>query len=445
VRGVRKLPPGHLLVAEAGAIAVKPYWSVPSGPPRQRPLGEEIDEFRHLFRDAVRLQMRSDVPYGAFLSGGIDSSAVVGTMAGLVREPVKAFSIGFEGSRYYDELPYAREVAARFGADHQEFVVAPGMFDLLEGVAHYFDEPFADAALLPTFLLARLSRAKVTVVLTGDGGDELFAGYDRYRSEVLAEWAARLPPVVRRRLLPAVLRAYRGPARWRLSDVVRQMRKKVALLDLPGPARYASHFETFDRERWDRLAGPALRAAGPAGIADRFGAMFAQAESAEFVTKRMHLDVRTWLPDQMLTKVDRATMAHGLEARLPFLDHRVVEFAMGLPDRAKFSLRTPKRFLRRAFADLLPPTILRRRKHGFEVPIGEWLRGPLRGLAHSVLDRAALERHGLFDAAFVSQILHEHEAGITNWSREIFGLLVFQLWYDRWMVQGPPFSVRREG
>ena len=437
VKGVQKLQPGHLLIADGGGVKdVRAYWSVPAAAPRRRAVEEETAEFAALFQDAVRLQMRSDVPYGAFLSGGIDSSAVVGTMAGLATTPVRTFAIGFEGSAPYDELRHARAVADLFHTEHEEFVVRPDVFDLVSKMVHFFDEPFADAAFLPTYVLSELSRRKVTVVLTGDGGDEIFAGYDRYRSEVLAEWASRIPRIVRRGALGPLLGAYRGPAQWPLSDWVRQGRKKMALLDLPPGLRYARHFERFSPADLAALAGPALREVGPSTVAARFASIVDEAAAADFLTRRMHLDLRTWLPDQMLTKVDRATMAHGLEARVPFLDHRVVEFAMGLSDEAKFTVLSLKRFLKGAFAELLPPEVLHRRKHGFEVPLDEWLRGPLRGLARAALEGAALRRHGLVDPAFVTRMLDEHERAVRNWSSEIFALLVFQLWYDRWMTGG---------
>jgi asparagine synthase (glutamine-hydrolysing) len=435
VKDVQKLQPGQLLVADStGHLEIRPYWSPPAPPPRHRLVEDEVAEFSALFQDAVRLQMRSDVPYGAFLSGGIDSSAVVGTMAGLAPR-VRTFAIGFEGSARYDELRYARAVAERFHTEHEEYVVRPDVFELVSKMVHFFDEPFADAAFLPTYVLAERSRRKVTVVLTGDGGDEIFAGYDRYRSEVIAEWAARIPRLVRRGALGPLLGAYRGPARWPLSDWVRQGRKKMGLLDLPSGLRYARHFERFSAGQWPDLAGPALRDLGPSRVAERYASILDEGAASGFLTRRMYLDLRTWLPDQMLTKVDRATMAHGLEARVPFLDHRVVEFAMGLSDEAKFTVLTLKRFLKAAFGGLLPPSILHRRKHGFQVPIDEWLRGPLRDLTRSVLDPAVLRRHGLVEPAFVTRMIDEHEAGTRNWSTEIFGLLVFQLWHDRWMTK----------
>jgi asparagine synthase (glutamine-hydrolysing) len=442
-RGVRKLSPGHLLVCEGERLEVARYWRLPSAPLNREPLDAQVQRFRELFRDAVSLQLRSDVPFGAFLSGGVDSSAVVGTMSRLgVR--VKTFSIGYEKSARYDERPHARAVAQLFDTEHQEFVVDPGLFHLLPEVAEFYDEPFADAAALPTYVLSGLTRQKVKVVLTGDGGDELFAGYDRYRSELLAEMVGRIPRAVRRGVFRRLLDLYRGPADWRVSDWVRLARKKLVLGELPADERYVRHFFNFDHEEFARVLGERLRDEPDAGVMRSYRAIMAEAEGADFLGRRTHLDVRTWLPDQMLTKVDRATMAHGLEARVPFLDHRLVEFAATLPQGSKLLLWRLKRFLKVAFADLLPRSILHRRKHGFEVPIDEWLRGPQRDFARDVLSPAALSSHGLFDAKEVQRLLAEHLERRRNRSRELFGLIVFQLWYDRWM-RAPAAALRAGG
>jgi asparagine synthase (glutamine-hydrolysing) len=433
IQGVRKLLPGHRLVAHGGRVEVAPYWTLPSGvETRGVSLEENVARFRDLFGDAVARHMQSDVPYGAFLSGGVDSSAIVATMSGVSRGPVKTFSIGFAGSQYYDELPYARQVATLFGTEHEAFVVEPDVFLLLEEMMQFFDEPFADAAFLPTYVLSRLSRQKVKVVLSGDGGDELFAGYDRYRSEVLAEWARRIPRLIRRGVLAPLLKLYPGPANWILSDQVRQARKKLDLLSLPPDERYVRHFHSFAPEVWSELIGEPLRALPASQVTDRYLGVFAEGRRAEFLNQRMSFDIRTWLPDQMLTKVDRATMAHGLEARVPFLDHRLVEMAMTLPDEHKFTIRTLKRFLKAAFADRLPQDILHRRKHGFQVPVDEWLRGPLRDLARTALSPAALAVHGFFAPAMVARMLDAHESRTRNWSKEIFTLLVFQMWHRTW-------------
>ncbi len=436
IRGVRKLLPGHLLVAEDGRVEVSPYWTLPTGNEDvNTSLEDNVARFLDLFDDSVARHMQSDVPYGAFLSGGVDSSAIVASMARVAREPVKTFSIGFAGSQYYDELPYARQVASLFLTEHEEFVVDANVFDLLGEMTRFFDEPFADAAFLPTYVLSRLSRQKVTVVLSGDGGDELFAGYDRYRSEVLAEWTSRIPALVRRGVLAPLLKLYPGPADWKLSDSVRQAVKKLELVGLPADERYVRHFHAFTPDAWAALLGEPLRALPPSRVTERYRGILRSASGAQFLNQRMAFDIQTWLPDQMLTKVDRATMAHGLEARVPFLDHRLVELAMRLPDEHKFTIRTLKRFLKTAFASRLPAGILHRRKHGFQVPVDEWLRGPLRDLAREALSPAALRVHGFFEPGPIGRMLDEHEARTRNWSKEIFTLLVFQMWHRTWFQE----------
>jgi asparagine synthase (glutamine-hydrolysing) len=324
-------------------------------------------------------------------------------------------------------------VAQRFGTEHEEFVVEPQLFELLQELAFFYDEPFADAASLPTYVLAGLTRRKVKVVLSGDGGDELFAGYDRHRSELLAEQAVRLPEWIRRGVLQPLLGALPLPADWRLADFVRLARKKLELLALPADERYVRHFDSWSPGEFARLLGEPLRGLPPMDVVPRSLSLMQAAAGQDFINRRLSLDLQTWLPDQMLTKVDRATMAKGLEARVPLLDHRLVEFAMRLPQRSKLSLFTLKRFLRLAFRELLPREILERGKHGFEVPTDEWLRGPLRGFLEDVLTVPRIARHGFYDAAFVLELKREHLERKRNRSRELFQLLVFELWYDRWI------------
>jgi len=431
-RGVNKLLPGELAVVENGRLERRRYWSIPDEPPSRESFEAKLERFRGLFRDAVALQMRSDVPYGAFLSGGIDSSAVVGTMAGLSAEPVRTFSIGFAASRRYDELPWARLVAQRFATRHEELVVEPRIFELLSRMAFHYDEPFADAAFVPTWALAEMTRRSVKVALSGDGGDELFAGYDRYRSEAFAEAAAWIPAALRRGVLAPLLGALPVPADWRAADWLRLARKKLELLEHPPEERYVRHFLIWSEPDWGRLQGDALRDLDAPDLVGRYRALMAEPRHAGFLNRRLVFDQRSYLPDQMLTKVDRASMAHGLEVRVPFLDHRLVELAAGLTHADRFRMLQLKRFLKAAFREVLPAELLARPEHGFEVPIDEWLRGPLREPLREQLAPQRLREHGLVDAGFVAQLIHEHEQRRRNRSRELFALLVFQLWYDRW-------------
>lgn len=433
--GVRKLPPGHLLVAEDGNVELRRYWAPVSPVPGREDTASHLRRFSELFRDSVALQMRSDVPYGAFLSGGIDSSAIVGTMASLSPQPVRTFCIGFAGKglEAYDERPYARIAAEAFATRHEEHVVDAGAFDLLGDAARFFDEPFADPAFLPTLALAKLARGSVKVVLTGDGGDELFAGYNRYRSELVARWVERVPGFIRDGVASPLLGLLARGGRGSLGDWAAVARKRLRQVSLPPDERYVSRFRRFSPALWERVRGERLQGLGPSEAEAGYRRILAEATAPDFITRRTLLDVRTWLPDQMLTKVDRATMAHSLEARVPFLDHRLVDFALSLPDESKISILALKRFLRLAFRDLLPPSLVRRPKHGFRVPLDEWLRGPLRARAREVLSPAALRVHGLFDPKGVGELLDQHESGHSDRSSEIFTLLVFQAWFERWM------------
>jgi asparagine synthase (glutamine-hydrolysing) len=436
--GVRKLPPGHLLVAEAGRVDARRYWAPPAAAPSREDTATQLRRFSELFRDAVALQMRSDVPYGAFLSGGIDSSAIVGTMASLSPRPVQTFCIGFSGKglERYDERAHARVAARAFGTEHREHVVDAGAMDLLGDAARFFDEPFADPAFLPTLALSKLARRSVKVVLTGDGGDELFAGYGRYRSELLARQAEKVPGFIRDGVVAPLLGLLARGGRGSLRDWAAVARKRLRQVALPPEERYVSRFHRFSPALWERVRGERLRDSGPSEADTESRRILAEAGDCDFITRRTFLDVRTWLPDQMLTKVDRASMAYSLEARVPFLDHRIVELALSLPDEAKITILTLKRFLRLAFRDLLPPSLLRRPKHGFRVPLDEWLRGPLRERARDALSPAALGAHGLFDAQAVAELLRQHESGACDRSSEVFTLLVFQAWHDRWMRPG---------
>jgi asparagine synthase (glutamine-hydrolysing) len=425
--GVRKLQPGHLLTFRRGELTVRRWWDLDL---HARPVAPEqaAEEVRAHIRRAVRAHLVSDVPVGAFLSGGIDSATVVGTMCELGAVP-KTFSIGFREPAF-DELRWARLVARHFGTDHHELVVAPDAWDLVEGITWHLDEPFADVSALPTYLVAQLAARHVKVVLTGDGGDEVFAGYDRYPLE-LAE-ARRYDP------LPARAR--------RAID-----RLAAALPDAAPGKHYLRHAALDPRRRFidgqalfpadlkARLLGPSLRER-LAGACDPENArvrLFAGAPG-DALARLLYLDTMTYLPLDILTKVDRMTMACSLEARPPLLDHHLVEAVARLPSAFKIApgpdgQPVQKALLKRAVADLLPATITERGKQGFGVPIARWLRGPLRDPLHDlVLSRRAGER-GLLDRRFVRALVREHEAGRRDQSLRLWGLLVLELWLRRYL------------
>jgi asparagine synthase (glutamine-hydrolysing) len=424
-RGIRKLPPAHLLVFEDGRARLERYWSLSAQPRLRISSGDATRVFEQKLEEAVRLRLMSDVPLGAFLSGGLDSSAVVALMA--EQGPVKTFSIGFEEGAF-DELPYAREVARRFATEHHEFVVRPRAIDLVADIARHYGEPFGDASAVPTWYLARLTAAKVKVALNGDGGDELLGGYDRYGLMRAFSALARLP--VGRGLAHATSRAlaHRLPVR---------ARRLLNAVGVAPEESYARTVSAFDPEQRALLYTEDMRR--ELGDSDAYApmmALFAASDAPDLIGRTMGVDLASYLPGDLMVKVDIATMAHGLEGRSPFLDHPLVEFVARLPTALKLRLSGGKWLLRNTMADRLPRSVLRRRKQGFGVPLGQWLRGELRELVTElVLSPSARQREVVRpDAA--QRICEEHWSGRRDRSVQIWLLLMLELWF-REVLQRP--------
>ncbi|MBF0323978.1 MAG: asparagine synthase (glutamine-hydrolyzing) [Alphaproteobacteria bacterium] len=442
-RGINKLLPGQVLTVDSdGAIGMQPYWSLADAASRgirsRRPIDEAdaADQLELLLGDAVERRLVSDVPVGAFLSGGIDSSAVVAMMCRRSTGSVHTYSIGFDLADY-DETPQARAVARHLGTVHTEFRLEPShALAVIPSLPEWFDEPFADSSQVPTLLVSQLARRDVTVALAGDGGDEAFGGYQRYFSAIdLEERLARMPRLPRH-LLGKVFRTL-------------PPRTMTALLSLvPRPWRPREGAEAL---QWlsDILAADSREAlyrhivsiwvhpseAMP-GIAEAMGAGWTAIPSeldADFADRMMYLDQATYLCDDILVKVDRASMAHSLEVRSPFLDHRIVEFAWTLPPALRMGAGIGKKVLRTVLARHLPPALMDHPKKGFAVPIGEWLRGPLRDWAEDLLDPRALAAHGLFDAKAVRRCWDEHCAGRNGRDARVWSILMLQAWHRRWM------------
>jgi asparagine synthase (glutamine-hydrolysing) len=436
-KDIRKLPPGHVLECDASGSRIASYWACPFPPedsPCGRDEGEVEAEIRRLFFQAVEKRLISEVPLGAFLSGGLDSSAVVAAMSRLKAEPVKTFSIGFEGPETHNELPYARRVAKHCGADHREFLVKPDIVRLLPELVHFFDEPFAVSSAIPTYLLARAARERVTVVLTGDGGDETFGGYAQYIYEQWAKMYRRLPAFVDRPLAslaglaPGRADGYGGRLRSRLSRFVRNARLPVAERRLG----WASGFSEGEKAR---LYTPSVRAL----VEGRRTADFLERQSAgvcDPILRQMAMDFRVWLPDEMLTKVDRMTMASSVEARCPLLDVSLIEYVSRIP----FAQRVPgsrtkalKHLMRRSLADLLPPDLLGRRKQGFNVPLDAWFRAGARPFIADALHPDRVRRRGVFEPEAVAGLLEAHWAGERNLSNRLYALLAFEVWAEAYL------------
>jgi asparagine synthase (glutamine-hydrolysing) len=419
----RKLPPGHVLVAERGEVEISRYARpapVPASEVRTESDEALAEELRERMRDSVRAHLVSDVPVGVLLSGGIDSSALTALAAAESGYRVSTFSIGFE-EQSFDELGQARLVAQRYGTDHHELILRPDAVDLLPRLVEAFDEPFGDSSALPTYLVSQLAADTVKVVLSGEGGDELFGGYYTYVADRLAPRVGRAAPFLRPlvELLPSSSQKV---------SFDYKAKRFVRGAHLPPVERHHAWKEIFSPDAQEKLLS-SPRMSDPL---DAYRERYAETEGADELARLQDLDLGIYLVDDLLVKTDRASMAHSLEARVPFLDPVVAELALALETKQKVRGFSKKRLLRRAAVPLLPREIIRGRKQGFSIPVAAWLRGDLAPFARDVLSPETIERQGYLDAGAVTQVLDEHTSGNEDLSRQIWGLLAFTLWFDRY-------------
>ena len=446
--GIAKLPPGSwALVKSPTEVSVRTYWSARAvaeaglRDPLALDEGEAVEELDRLLRDAVKLRMLADVPLGAFLSGGIDSSTVVALMQAQSERPVKTFTIGFR-EEGFDEAEHARRVAAALGTDHSELTVTPDEARAsIPTLAEAWDEPFADSSQIPTRIVSRFAREHVTVCLSGDGGDELFGGYPRYFHALRLRRYLRLLPRPSRRAMAAAINAV-SPSAW---EGFSRRSPRWARMGLdPGWAGYRANrlaelLATLGKgslyrslvSHWKEPARLVRGAVEPATVFDEAGAWPAP---RGFLEQMMCLDSLTYLPDDILCKVDRASMAEGLEARVPLLDHRVFAFAWRLPSALRVGPPPGKRLLRALLARYVPRELFERPKMGFGIPIADWLRGPLRPWAEELLAPERLTRGELFDPLPIRRRFEEHVSGRMNWGYYLWDVLVFQSWRERWQA-----------
>jgi asparagine synthase (glutamine-hydrolysing) len=426
--GVYKLPPGCLLEFDGGDPRIQAYWDLrfaDGGAAAPDELWEE--ELLPRLREAVRIRLMGEVPLGAFLSGGVDSSAVVALMAEASPQPVKTFSIGFKDPAY-DETPYARLVAARYGTDHHEHVVEPeGLDELLPRIVWHFDEPFADASALPTYYVSKFARSAVTVVLTGDGGDESFAGYPAFQSELLAGRLDRAPAIARAIAGPEPMRLLARLAPRRFAFGLERLERVLDAARQPPFERFSARQTRMSTQLRRRIyaaefAEPALSTSIAAGSLEGVGSgVHPSNRLAYWLTRHV-------LPNDMLVKVDRMTMAHSLEARCPLLDHELVEFAARVPPRLKLRGWTTKYLLKRALAPLLPREVLSRRKQGFVVPLRQWFSGDLAAYARDLLLSSKSVGRGYFDGSALRQLIDDHVSGRQDHGTHLWQLVNLELW-----------------
>jgi len=429
-RSIKKLEPGNWLLWRNGEIKIERYWQLDFS--RKTKLSEQEAGERtvELLREAVRVRLMSEVPLGAFLSGGIDSSAVVALMAQESSEQVKTFSIGFE-AQDYSELRHARRVAEYVGADHHEFIVRPDAMEVLPTLVEHYGEPFADSSAIPSYYVSRETRRYVTVALNGDGGDECFAGYQRYAAMSLAQKYATLPSALRRGVFANVVSALPGGER---QGPVRKAKRFVASASLAPVERYLRWISAFDEDAKRNLySDNFLHETADFRTAGFIAPWFAKANGAGIVDASLLADTMTYLPNDLLVKMDIASMSVSLEARSPFLDHHLMEFAASLPEKLKLRRLTTKYLLKRVLKELVPAENLTRTKMGFGIPIGYWFRGAMQPfLRETLLSDKSLGR-GLFKPERVRGLINEHVENRKDHSHRIWSLLMLELWFQRFI------------
>lgn len=427
-----KLPAAHRLIWQDGDITIESYWELEYEPKLTGTEDELAEELRERTRQAVEMRLISEVPLGAHLSGGIDSSIVVALMAEASQGPVKTFSVGFEETAY-SELPYARAVAERYDTDHHEFTLTFGDIPAtLKKLLIHFGEPFADPSALPLYHLARLTRQHVTVALNGDGGDEAFAGYQRYWLDPWANRYLKLPSVINKKLLPALVRRLPDRADRPIGGSLVNGLKRLEQLSQIDPRasilRWGSYFSTAYKSN---LWKPDYRAMLNLNRPEEYLVEhFSTAPASSYLDRTLYTDNKTYLPGDLLIKADRMNMAHSVEGRSPFLDHELAAWAARLPENMKVRGRQGKYLLRKAFADYLPKEITARGKQGFGIPVGAWFRGPLQDWSRELLLNSDGPMREWFESNAIKQLINEHQSGRIDHGKRLWALAVLGLWTE---------------
>jgi asparagine synthase (glutamine-hydrolysing) len=428
LKNVHKLPPGHYLTFRGGEVNVRSYWDAAAVQPREWHEDEAAEALKATLQRATVAQMVSDVPLGAFLSGGIDSSTIVAFMSEASMQPVNTFSIGFDDGTY-NELPYAREIAALFRTNHRERTVAPNLHDMFERLVVHLDEPFADVSLFPTFLVSQLAREHVTVALSGDGGDELFGGYDAYQAQELATRFAWMGDA----LLPAAaaVAAALPPTEKKKGLVNKFKRFTLGATQAPADLGHYRWMVYLSPRAKGRLYASTLRnALTSADVYAPVRSVLARFGHNDLTNRQLYADLTMYLADDILVKVDRMSMATSLETRAPFLDADVMELAFSMPGHLKIRDGERKWILKRAMRGILPDRILTRRKEGFSIPMKNWLRRELQPLMRALLAPERIAARGLFNPAEVTRLVDDHVGGRENHAHTLFPLMVFERWCE---------------
>jgi asparagine synthase (glutamine-hydrolysing) len=429
LQNIHKLPPAHTLFFENGKICLEKYWDIHPHPVNSS-FAQASDQLNDLLDDAVKIRLQSDVPLGVFLSGGIDSSAIVASMHRSVmgQEPIQTFAIGFAEASY-NELPFAQQVADLFDTQHTTQTLSPDLLSLVEKLATHLDEPLADFSIFPTYLVSCLASESVKVVLSGDGGDELFAGYDTYVAQWLARGYGKLPAFLTTSLLPSLTQKL--PPQPAKKGVINKIKRFVEGAALPPHLQHTRWMQFLSASDKTALYTPDFQhAIQNYSTTDTLTHHFQHAPFDSPLAQQQYVDIHTYLAHNILTKVDRMSMAASVETRVPFLDHRLVEFALNLPASYKLKHGKTKHILRHALRHRLPSNILNRPKQGFSIPLKHWLRTTLRPLLHDTLTSQSFHQLGYFQPQTINRWLAEHQAQRANHSHRLWALLIFALWHQ---------------
>ena len=435
VQGIRKLPPATVLKIEDGEMTMSRYWEIPTTVDAERSDDDWAALLRESLERSVHSQMVSDVPIGAFLSGGVDSSAVVALMARHSHKPIRTYSIGFEGSgaeSFYNELPYARQVSELFGTDHKEIIVTPDVVRLLPRLIWHLDEPVADSALVTTFLVSEFASRDVKVILSGVGGDELFGGYRRYLGEYYDGFYRKVPEWLRTRVIQKVAAVLPSDRHSKLLNASRLLRAFLLSADLPFEERYRHYVEVFDGAALSDLM--LARASEPFDALER---AFRDSDSSDTLQQLLSVDLKTQLPDDLLLLTDKMTMAASLECRVPLLDHQLVELASTIPASQRIRNGQLKYIMKKALQDLLPGEILHRSKRGFGAPVGAWLKRQLAPAMKRVLSKDSVESRGWFDWSSIRETIAAHESNREDHTDHLSALMNLEIWC-RIFLDGQP-------
>ncbi|MCD6385933.1 asparagine synthase (glutamine-hydrolyzing) [Candidatus Sumerlaeota bacterium] len=432
--GIKKLPPASCLLWRDGEIKTWRYWELSYIPKTTNSEEELSEEIKLRLTESVRKRLISDVPLGVFLSGGIDSSIITALMAQLSDTPVKTFSIGFSEEEF-SELPHARAVANKYNTEHHEFIVRYKETELLPKLIQYFDEPFADSSALPTYRVSEMTRQYVTVALNGDGGDETFAGYQRYRLDRLIRYYLLLPKFLRRNFIEKLFELLPEPTNIPIEKNwiagLKRLKQVASISEKASILRWGSYFS--DEMKRDLYTSDFLNLITDIYTEDVLVEWFDRAKANSLLDKTLFVDINTYLPGDLLVKADRMTMANSLEGRSPFLDYEWVEFVARLPEQFKLHGSVHKYLLKKTFGDLLPPMVRKRRKLGFGIPVGEWFRTSLKDMAFDILLSPTCINRGMFKKQKIEEILQEHLKRKTDHGKRIWTLIMLELWFQHYI------------